>query len=220
VVKQRMQAGVERTWREAVTNILASSGPKGFFAGWSALALRDLPFDIIEFPLYEALKARWAAKKGRALETWEASVCGSLAGGLAAGLTTPLDVVKTRLMTQRSGQHAYTGLLDCLYRVAKEEGVGALYRGLVPRVVNIALGGAIFFGAYEAFKQVADRALVQKDLDLGEWWAGVKTKAHDMRKRQFSQGVGGLLATKKGGFVPVVAMVGPRAGERRTTTRV
>ncbi len=47
-------------------------------------------------------------------------------------------------------------------QVAKEEGVGALYRGLVPRVVNIALGGAIFFGAYEAFKKVADRAIVQR----------------------------------------------------------
>lgn len=141
VVKQRMQAGVEKTWREAVSNILASSGPKGFFAGWGALALRDLPFDLIEFPLYEALKELWAERKvrkreegwggvvwlgmgrihgwrpptgshtiitllnsqGAKLETWESSVCGSLAGGIAAGLTTPLDVVKTRLMTQTGG---------------------------------------------------------------------------------------------------------------------
>ena len=99
--------------------------------------------------------------QGAKLETWESSLCGSVAGGIAAGLTTPLDVVKTRLMTQTGGKGAagnYQGLLDCLVRVAKEEGVGALYRGLVPRVVNIALGGAIFFGAYEAFKKVAVRA--------------------------------------------------------------
>lgn len=198
VVKQRMQAGVEKTWREAVSNILTASGPKGFFAGWSALALRDLPFDIIEFPLYEALKDLWGEKKGSKLETWESSLCGSLAGGIAAGLTTPLDVVKTRLMTQKAGAGgAYKGLFDCLCRVAKEEGVGALYRGLVPRVVNIALGGAIFFGAYEAFKQVADRAIVQKDLNLAEWWDGVKVRAKEMKKRQMSEGIGG----KKGGFI-------------------
>ncbi len=65
VVKQRLQAGVERSWRDAVANILASSGPKGFFAGWGALALRDLPFDLIEFPLYEALKELWAERKVR-----------------------------------------------------------------------------------------------------------------------------------------------------------
>lgn len=195
-----MQAGVERTWREAVRNIMASTGPRGFFAGWSALALRDLPFDIIEFPLYEALKDVWAERKGGKLETWESSVCGSLAGGIAAGLTTPLDVVKTRLMTQRRGSgQVYAGLLDCLVRVAREEGIGALYKGLVPRVVNIALGGAIFFGAYEAFKSVADRALVQRDLDVGEWWTGVKARAHEMRTRQFSQGVGGALTRQKVG---------------------
>jgi hypothetical protein len=31
--------------------------------GVAALALRDLPFDIIEFPLYEALKDQWARRK-------------------------------------------------------------------------------------------------------------------------------------------------------------
>ena len=55
-MKQRLQAGVDKTWQGAVSNILTTSGPRGFYAGWSALALRDLPFDLIEFPLYEALK--------------------------------------------------------------------------------------------------------------------------------------------------------------------
>lgn len=58
VVKQRLQAGVDKTWQDAVSSIMASRGPKGFYVGWAALALRDLPFDIIEFPLYEALKVQ------------------------------------------------------------------------------------------------------------------------------------------------------------------
>lgn len=91
VVKQRMQAGVEKTWREAVSNILASSGPKGFFAGWGALALRDLPFDLIEFPLYEALKEIWAEKKVRRFERWDGTGGWCWGGkGLDAG-NRPVD---------------------------------------------------------------------------------------------------------------------------------
>lgn len=81
--------------------------------------------------------------------TWESSICGSLAGGIAAALTTPLDVVKTRLMTS-SGESM--GLWNCFLKVAQEEGVSGLFAGCVPRVAFIGLGGAIFFGAYEAAK--------------------------------------------------------------------
>jgi hypothetical protein len=50
----------------------------------------------------------------------------------------PLDVVTTRLMTQSSAGQ-YTGLFDCLLTVAKDEGLPALFRGVVPRSIIILL---------------------------------------------------------------------------------
>ncbi|CAM9736783.1 unnamed protein product [Phaeothamnion confervicola] len=160
VIKQRLQAGVDTSAAKAISTILKTQGPGGFYTGWGALALRDVPFDIIEFPIYEALKASWARQKGPggALAPWEGSVCGSVAGAISAGLTTPLDVVKTRLMTQSPGQ--YRGVVDCLQAIVKDEGPKALFSGMWPRVSSIAFGGAIFFGAYETAKAaiVAHRA--------------------------------------------------------------
>lgn len=51
----------------------------------------------------------------------------------------PLDTAKTRIVTQtvQAGVEPYRGIISTLGRVAQEEGVGALYRSLVPRLVSV-----------------------------------------------------------------------------------
>ena len=156
VVKQQMQAGLHTgTTRQAVETILRVDGFRGLYAGYTSTVLREIPFDAIEFGLYEAMKSRLQRERGRELVLWENALLGSIAGGCAAAVTTPLDVVKTRLMTQtgRAASERYAGWSDAMRRIYAEEGLHALFSGIRPRVAWISLGGAVFIGSFEELKR-------------------------------------------------------------------
>ena len=45
-----------------------------------------------------ALQGLWGSVQGSPVEPFQSAICGALAGGCAAAVTTPLDVAKTRIM--------------------------------------------------------------------------------------------------------------------------
>lgn len=122
VVKQRMQAGLHSTIASVVRETVHSQGMLGLYQGFGITIMREIPFSLIQFPLYELLKKKIRdSRGGKEPLAIESAACGSVSGGLAAAMTTPLDVIKTRLMIGKdaSGRH-YTGLLDTIARVMQE----------------------------------------------------------------------------------------------------
>ncbi|OAY69309.1 S-adenosylmethionine carrier 1, chloroplastic/mitochondrial [Ananas comosus] len=151
VVKQRMQTGQFSSAPDAVRLILAKEGFKGLYAGYSSFLLRDLPFDAIQFCLYEQLRIGYKIAAKRELNDPENAVIGAVAGAITGAITTPLDVMKTRLMVQGQANQ-YNGLLSCAQTILREEGPAAFFKGVGPRVLWIGIGGSIFFGVLERTK--------------------------------------------------------------------
>ncbi|XP_021802869.1 S-adenosylmethionine carrier 1, chloroplastic/mitochondrial-like, partial [Prunus avium] len=152
VVKQRMQTGQFTSASDAVRLIASKEGFKGFYAGYGSFLLRDLPFDAIQFCLYEQLRLGYKAAAKRELNDPENAIIGAFAGALTGAATTPLDVIKTRLMVQGSANQ-YKGIIDCVQTIVREEGPPALLKGIGPRVLWIGIGGSIFFGVLERTKR-------------------------------------------------------------------
>jgi len=103
---------------------------------------------------------------------WQLFVCG-FAGACSAELvTSPLDLVKTRLQLAtelgrappRAGYSA--GWLGALRAVARDEGVAELYRGLPPALLRQASYGTLRVGSYEPAKAALERAGVVPGLPL------------------------------------------------------
>ncbi|XP_042496752.1 S-adenosylmethionine carrier 1, chloroplastic/mitochondrial [Macadamia integrifolia] len=156
VVKQRMQTGQFASAPDAVRLIVAKEGFKGLYAGYGSFLLRDLPFDAIQFCIYEQLRIGYKLAAKRDLKDAENAIIGAFAGALTGAITTPLDVIKTRLMTQGSANQYY-GIANCVQTIVREEGPTALLKGIGPRVLWIGIGGSIFFGVLERTKQYLEQ---------------------------------------------------------------
>jgi len=142
---------VQAVFQERHGGSLLTNVTGGLYRGYGITLFREIPFAMIQFPLYEQLKLMIASwQYGDAVSPLQAAACGSLSGAIAGALTTPLDVLKTRLqLGQDKDNVPYKGVRDVFTRTVNNEGYGALWRGLQPRVFWISIGGFVFFGAYE-----------------------------------------------------------------------
>ena len=76
---------------------------------------------------------------------------GVVAGALGPLFNNPIDVAKTRLMAQGPGQARYSGMINCITTVWREEGAKSLMRGCMMRIARVAPGMGITFTVVEKF---------------------------------------------------------------------
>merc|ERR1711982_216971 len=73
-----------------------------------------------------------------------------------AAVSYPFDTVRRRLQMQAerpAAEHVYKGTVDCLKKIAAEEGVGAgLYKGFIANALR-TVGGAMVLVLYERGKK-------------------------------------------------------------------
>lgn len=112
----------------------------------------------IRFTSYEWYKQLLASSDG------SVSSRGTFLAGLAAGVTeavavvTPMEVIKIRLQAQHHSMAdpldvpKYRNAAHALYTVVKEEGVGALYRGVSLTALRQGTNQAVNFTAYTELK--------------------------------------------------------------------
>jgi len=170
--------------------VLREEGVRGLFRGFWSTTARDCPFMVILFTTYENFKAYHT----RTLRTqitsdpnyiasspvevkipaMTSTLFGGISGFLAGYFTTPMDVIRTRIMTFKKStvvpqNLSMTGISKDMYRQAMSEVKGgqgvvrsvrvgaSMYRtffvGAIPRSLWWFCVCSIFFSTYEIMKQ-------------------------------------------------------------------
>ncbi|XP_065910060.1 mitochondrial S-adenosylmethionine carrier protein-like [Dysidea avara] len=161
MVKQRAQANLHLTPYKILRQILQTQGFRGLYQGYFNHISREIPFSLLQFPLWEGFKQLWSYHQGSAVDPWQGAICGAAAGGIAAAATTPFDVAKTRVMlAMKNSAELKFNMWQLLVQIFRQEGFRGLFAGIVPRVTAISMGGFVFFGAYDKSKKLLSPYLV------------------------------------------------------------
>ncbi|GAB2296627.1 Mitochondrial succinate-fumarate transporter [Dionaea muscipula] len=133
-----------------VQTIIREEGLLGMWSGAAPTVMRNGTNQAAMFTAkYTFDKIMWHRQEGdgKVLQPWQSMISGFLAGTVGPMCTGPFDVVKTRLMAQgRVGVDSkYKGMFHAIRTIFAEEGLLALWKGLLPRLMRIPPGQAIMW---------------------------------------------------------------------------
>ncbi|CAF0768277.1 unnamed protein product [Brachionus calyciflorus] len=157
IVKIRMQVAGEiqsQARSERTLKIVKELGFVGLYKGVRACLLRDIPFSMIYFPSYSHMKKTLSDENGHN-SPMSLFYAGLIAGVPAAGLCTPADVIKTRIQVrERQGQTQYKGVIDAMFKIYKEEGPRAFWKGTGARVFRSSPQFGVTLLSYELLQRM------------------------------------------------------------------
>jgi solute carrier family 25 protein 39/40 len=179
------------TFRATWQGLREMTGAKGYRSLWTGLGLtlwRDVPFSAIYWWGYEfcrneltdlreqargrerisgdedatRLRTRSRSRENHTTTLIDSFIAGATSGAVAALVTTPFDVGKTRQQVFQYAQTASTvarpeelSMPRFLWFIFKEQGIPGLFRGWTARCLKVAPACAIMISSYEIGKKMA-----------------------------------------------------------------
>ena len=157
--RARTPGAPRRGFIKTGVEIVKKETPLALYKGLGAVLTGIVPKMAIRFTSFEAYKQMLADKNG--IVSGKATFFAGLAAGVteAVAVVTPMEVIKIRLQAQHHSMAdpldvpKYRNAAHALYTVVKEEGFGALYRGVSLTALRQGTNQAVNFTAYTYFKQ-------------------------------------------------------------------
>jgi len=134
----------------AVKTVLASEGITGLYRGYGANVAYKLPADAAKFLAYEALKGTGS------VNALPAGVAGAAATLVANAVTTPLDVVRTRVMVEGDRRNGSRNIFAAFKDIFASGDTSQLWSGLDWRIARGIIAGAIQFSVLEGTKSAVE----------------------------------------------------------------
>ena len=156
------QIAADKQYKGIIDCFIRIPKEQGFLSFWRgnlANVIRYFPTQALNFAFKDKYKTVFLGGVDKRTQFWRYFL-GNLASGGAAGATSlcfvyPLDFARTRLAAdvgKGAGNREFNGLINCLGKIFKSDGLLGLYRGFSVSVQGIIIYRAAYFGFYDTTK--------------------------------------------------------------------
>merc|ERR1712190_635246 len=133
---------------DAMMKIIKSEGPGGLYMGLVPTIAKQATNQAVRFPVqFYAKQFLTGGDKSLESNPLYNGAAGAFAGAVSVILTMPQDTVKSRMQGEEA-KKLYSGTMDCLMKIMRNDGPMQLYAGTWPRMIRVSLDVAITFAIF------------------------------------------------------------------------
>ena len=135
--------------------IYQSEGVRGLWRGVGPTVIRAMILTASQTSSYDHTK-HTILNLGFMSEGLSLHIVSSITAGFVCSVfTSPIDVIKTRIMNQdisKEGSKAYKSIIDCLLKTLRSEGLSGLYKGFLPNWMRLGPHTIVCFLIFERLR--------------------------------------------------------------------
>jgi solute carrier family 25 oxoglutarate transporter 11 len=142
-----------------LSNMVKSDGIASVYTGVDAAIGRQMVYGTARIGLHRKFSDKLVEiNDGNPISFVQKALSGMASGSIAVCIGTPFDIALVRLqadgMAKPEDRRNYKNVLDAFVRTSKEEGVGALYKGLAPNILRGMSMNVGMMACYDQAKEV------------------------------------------------------------------
>lgn len=142
-----------------IQTIVKQQGVLAVYKGVDAAIGRQMVYGTARIGLHRKFSDKLVEwNDGKPISFLHKTLSGMLSGSIAVCIGTPFDIALVRLqsdgMAEPQDRRNYKNVFDALIRTTNEEGIGALYKGLVPNILRGMSMNVGMLACYDQAKEV------------------------------------------------------------------